>query len=302
MTEDALSRPQAALRHAQIKKILLVALCFNLIAWALKFIWGYWTHSMSMQADSLHSLLDAFSSIMGLVGVYFAAQPPDAEHPYGHGKFETMAAIAISVFIFIGCFEIVSDSIKRFGSGIIPTVTPTGFIIMIATLIGNSLLSRWEGRMGGALKSEILLADALHTKSDVYASLAVIVSMIATTAGYPFIDPLAALVISAVIGTAGIQILIASVKVLTDTAQIDSDVVSALAMKVDGVLACHAVRTRGSKTRVYMDLHVHVSPEMTIASAHQLAHKVEAEVMSQFKEVAEVVVHVEPHIQDLEND
>jgi cation diffusion facilitator family transporter len=292
----------AASRHAQIKKTLLVALCFNLLCWALKFLWGYWTHSMSMQADSLHSLLDAFSSILGLVGVYLSARTPDAEHPYGHSKFETMAAIGISMFIFIGCFEIISDSIKRFGSGVTPTATPSSFMIMIATLIGNGILSRWEGRMGGTLKSEVLLADALHTKSDVYASLAVIVSMIATYFGYPIFDPLAALAISAVIGTAGIQILIVSVKVLTDTAQIDSQAISALAMKVDGVLACHAIRTRGSKTHVYMDLHVHVSQDMTIASAHKLAHQVEAEVISQFKEVVEVVVHVEPHLQDLEND
>lgn len=296
MTDDA------SFRHAQIKKTLLVALCFNLIAWALKFLWGYWTHSMSMQADSLHSLLDAFSSILGLVGVYFAAQPPDAEHPYGHAKFETMAAIGISLFIFIGCFEIVSDSVKRFGGGVIPTVTPTSFMIMIATLIGNGMLSRWEGRMGGVLKSEVLLADALHTKSDVYASIAVIMSMIATYFGYPIFDPLAAVAIAAVIGTAGVKILIVSVKVLTDTSQIDSEAVFALAMKVDGVLACHAIRTRGSKTRVYVDLHVHVSQDMTIASAHKLAHKVEAEIISQFKEVVEVVVHVEPHLQDLEND
>jgi len=183
-----------------------------------------------------------------------------------------------------------------------PTVTLTSFMIMMGTLIGNGILSRWEARMGGALKSEVLLADALHTKSDVYASLAVIVSMIATYVGYPILDALAALAIVAVIGTAGVQILIVSVKVLTDMAQIDSEAVSVLAMKVEGVLACHAVRTRGSKTRVYMDLHVHVSPEMTIASAHQLAHQVEAQVINQFKEVVEVVVHVEPHLQDLEND
>ncbi len=296
MTLDASSR------HAQIKKVLRVTLCFNLTAWGLKFLWGHLTHSMSMQADSLHSLLDAFSSMLGLVGVYFASQPVDAEHPYGHSKFETMAAIGISVFIFIGCFEIVSDSIKRFGSGVTPTVTPTSFIIMIATMIGNGMLSRWEGRMGGTLKSEVLLADAIHTKSDVYASLAVIVSMIAVYAGLPLVDPVAAVVIAVVIGYAGVRILITSVKVLTDTAQIDSSVVSALAMKVDGVLACHAVRTRGSKDRVYMDMHVHVSPEMTIASAHKLSHLVEAQIIGQFKEVVEVVVHIEPHIQDLEND
>jgi cation diffusion facilitator family transporter len=199
-------------RHTSVKKVLLVTLCFNLLAWGLKFIFGSLTHSISMQADSLHSLLDAFSSVLGFVGVALAAKPPDAKHPYGHSKFESMSAIGIAILIFIGCFEIANDSLKRFDNGEIPTVTPSSFMIMVFAMIGNGVLSRWEGQMGHTFKSEVLIADALHTKSDFYASLVVIVSMLATKMGYPLIDPVAAFCIACVIGTAGVRILMTSIR------------------------------------------------------------------------------------------
>ncbi len=290
------------LRDTEVRRVLLVALCFNLIAWAVKFLWGQWTHSISMQADALHSLLDAFSSALGFLGVLMAAQPPDAEHPYGHSKFETIAAIGISVFIFIGCFEIVMGSVTRFQSGTGPEVTPTSFIIMLAVMTTNGLLSRWEDRMGHVFHSEVLGADALHTRSDFYASLSVMISLVGSKMGYPLLDPLAALAIAGVIGYAGVRILMDSVKVLTDTSCINLTEVEALVMKVEGVMACHAIRTRGSQYRVYMDLHIHTAPEMPVAEAHELAHRVEATIMHQFKEVCEVVVHLEPHLPNLEND
>ncbi|MEK7703110.1 MAG: cation diffusion facilitator family transporter [Nitrospirota bacterium] len=201
-------------RNKTVQKVLLVTLCINLLSWGVKFLWGYFTSAISMQADSIHALLDTFSSLLGLIGVTLASRKPDADHPNGHQKFETMAAIGISILIFIGCFEIMMHSFQRFQAPVIPNITPISFVIMAASLITNAILSRWEGRMGNALKSEVLLADALHTKSDVYAAMAVIISMIAVQAGYPLADPLAALAICIVIGTAGVKILTNGVNVL----------------------------------------------------------------------------------------
>ncbi len=261
---------------------------------------------MSMQADGLHSLLDAFSSALGFLAVLMAAQPPDSGHPYGRSKFEAMAAIGISVFIFIGCFEIVMGSVNRFwswgGEGTGPEPTPAAFIVLLTSMAANGWLSQWERKMSQALRSDLLRADALHTRSDFYASLSVIVSLIGSKAGYPLIDPIAALAIAGVIGRAGVNILMDSTRTLTDSSQIDSSAVEALVTQMDGVEACHAVRTRGSRSHIYMDLHVHVAPEMTMEVAHALAHRVEAAIMNRFHEVVEVVVHLEPHLPNLEND
>ncbi|HZR46544.1 MAG TPA: cation diffusion facilitator family transporter [Candidatus Manganitrophaceae bacterium] len=287
---------------SQVNKILLIVLALNLLTATVKAWWGYWTHSISMQADGFHSFLDAASNVVGLIGVWVASHPPDDTHPYGHRKFETFGSFCISVFLFFGCFEILKNSYDRFQSAVIPEITPASFVIMFTTVIVNLMLSRWESRKGMLLKSEVLIADSFHTRSDVFASISVIASLAGSWAGYSFIDPLVGVIIAAIIGKVGGQILMESSKVLTDYSRIHPSEIHELVMKIHGVEECHAVRTRGSMSHVYVDLHIHVAPQMPLEKAHILAHRVEAEIMKKFSDVLEVVVHLEPHIPQLEND
>src|SRR3569832_2047067 len=287
---------------SQVNKILLIVLVFNLLAATVKAWWGYWTHSISMQADGFHSFLDAASNVVGLIGVWVASHPPDDTHPYGHRKFETFGSFCISVFLFFGCFEILKTSYDRFQSAAVPEITAASFIIMLGTVIVNLVLSRWEKQQGTQLKSEVLIADSFHTRSDVFASISVIASLAGSWAGYSFIDPLVGVIIAVIIGKVGGQILMESSKVLTDYSRIHPGEIHELVMKIHGIEECHAVRTRGSMSHIYVDLHIHVAPQMPLDKAHILAHKVEAEIMNKFSDVLEVVVHLEPHIPQLEND
>lgn len=286
----------------QVKNVLIITLGLNLLTALAKSLWGYSSHSISMQADGFHSFLDASSNVVGLIGVWLASRPPDDTHPYGHRKFETFASFCISVFLFLGCFEILKSSYLRFQDQTIPEVTATSFLIMLITIFINMMVSRWEKKKGVLLKSEVLIADSFHTKSDVFASLSVIVSLAAGWAGYPILDPLVAVIISFIIGKVGMQILMESSKVLTDYSRIHPREIHELVMRIDGIEECHAVRTRGSMNHVYVDLHIHVHPQMHLEKAHVLAHRVEAEIMKKFSDVIEVVVHLEPHLPQLEND
>lgn len=213
-------KKRSELNVGQVRWVLSVVLVLNLVTAVSKTVWGYWTHSISMQADGFHSFLDAASNVVGLIGVWVASRPPDETHPYGHRKFETFASFCISVFLFLGCFEILKSSYGRFQDAVTPEVTPTSFAIMAATIVINLAISRWEKKKGVLLKSEVLIADSFHTKSDVFASLSVIVSLFAGWAGYPIIDPVVGLIIAAVIGKVGGQILMESSKVLTDYSRI----------------------------------------------------------------------------------
>ncbi|MBI3805513.1 MAG: cation transporter [Nitrospirae bacterium] len=288
--------------YQPVKKILLVTLGLNLLTALAKSIWGYSSHSISMQADGFHSFLDAASNVIGLIGIYFASRPPDDEHPYGHRKFETFASFCISVFLFLGCLEILKSSYARFQDGTMPEITSASFVIMLLTILLNIVVSRWEKRQGVLLKSEILIADSFHTKSDVFSSLSVIASLAAGWAGYPILDPLVGVVIAFIIGKVGMQILMESSKVLTDYSRIHPQEIHDLVIQIDGIEECHAVRTRGGINHIYVDLHIHVHPHMHLEKAHVLAHRVEAEIMKQFTDVIEVVVHLEPHLPQLEND
>ncbi|HEY5599707.1 MAG TPA: cation diffusion facilitator family transporter [Candidatus Manganitrophaceae bacterium] len=289
-------------RFSEVRRTLIIVLFLNLLVAVLKTAWGYWTNAISMQADGFHSFLDAAASGVGLIGVWVASHPPDDTHPYGHRKFETFASFLISVFLFLGCFEILKNSYHRFRDAAIPEVTSVSFAIMLATIAVNFTVSRWEKRKGESLKSEVLIADSYHTKSDIYASLSVMVSLAFGRAGYPLIDPLVGVVIAFIVGKIGAQILMESSKVLTDYSRIHPREIRGLVMDIDGVEECHAVRTRGSQNHIYVDLHIHVHPHMRLEHAHALSHRVESEIMKKFSEVVEVVVHLEPHIPELEND
>lgn len=255
-----------------------------------------------MQADGIHSFLDMASNITGLIGLWFASHPPDEEHPYGHQKFETFAAFCISVFLFLGCYRVLEASYSRFQDSVPVEVTGTSFVIMFVTLAMNLFITSWEKREGQRLRSEILIADSAHTKSDIFVSLSVIGSLIAAKFGHPELDAVIAILIAGIIGKVGWDILLESSKVLTDVSRINAKEIIELVIQMSRVEACHAVRTRGSMNHVHVDLHIHVQPQMSIEAAHELAHEVEAKIMQTFPEVAEVIVHLEPHIPGLKND
>ena len=291
-----------ASNFAAARKILLVVLFANLAVAAAKIFWGAAARSLSMQADGVHSLLDAAASAVAWIGLFLAARPPDDGYPYGRGKYETFASFCISVFLFFSCFEIVKHAAARFQSGVTPEITAASFVVMFLTMAVNGAVSRWEKVQGQRFKSEVLINDGLHTQSDLLASFSVMVGLVASRAGYPMVDLVVGLVIAAIIGKVGWRILSESSRVLADSSRIDPALIKSVVMQIDGVLACHKVRTRGNMGQVYVDLHIHVPPEMSIAAAHIIAHQAEAAVMQAFSEVTEVIVHLEPHLPELEND
>jgi cation diffusion facilitator family transporter len=165
---------------------------------------------------------------------------------------------------------------------------------MIITMGVNVFVSWYETRVGQRLQSEILVADALHTRSDLYASVAVVASLIAAKAGHPGLDLAAAVFIVVLIARSGIRIIGQSLYVLADASRLHPPAVEQAALEVEGVRECHAVRSRGFPDAIYMDLHILVDPQLTVARAHEIAHQVEASLKERFPELADMVVHVEP--------
>ena len=169
-------------RTARISQVLWGILGLNLIVAIAKLIYGYHSGALAITADGIHSLLDASSNVVGLVGIAAARRPPDANHPYGHRKYETVAALGIVAMLFLGCREIAGAAIERLRAPHLPHVTIAGFVILFVTLGINLLVVWFERREGRRLQSELLLSDAAHTGSDVLASVLVIVSFAARRA------------------------------------------------------------------------------------------------------------------------
>jgi cation diffusion facilitator family transporter len=278
----------------ETRRVLWVVLWLNMVVAAAKFGYGLLTGSVSMQADGIHSSFDGMSNVIGLIGLWAAAAPPDALHPYGRKKYETFAAAAIGLMLFGTCLYILRNSYLHWREAVVPEVTVVSFAVMLGTMAINWGVMTWERRRGTHLKSEILLADSRHTASDILSSLSVLIGLAAVTAGYPLLDPIAGVVIAGFIGRTGLLVLQEATQSLADRARLDADAIREVALTVAGVRCCDEIRTRGLPRHVFMDLCIHVDSAMTIARAHTVAHDVEDKLKQAFPGVAEVVVHVEP--------
>lgn len=281
-------------RYQRIRNIMIMILFLNLAVSFAKISYGMLTNTLSMQSDGYHSMFDGVSNIVGLIGIQAASKPPDAEHPYGHRKFETMASVFIAVLLMFAGFNIVSSALHRFGSGIIPEVTTFSFLVMMGTMAINYMVTTYEHRNGVKLQSEVLIADSMHTKSDIYVSLSVIMGLIAIKAGFPILDPIIATVISGIIVYTGIKIIMKSSSVLCDTSQLNAEEIHNVVCAVEGVIGCNNIRSRGTAGHIYIDLHVEVHATMPTIRSHDIADIVEYELKQHFEGVQDVVIHIEP--------
>lgn len=283
------------IEHTQaVRRVLVSTLALNLIVAIAKVLWGYLTNSVGMISDGFHSLFDGISNVIGLVGIWVAAHPPDDRHPYGHKKYETFFTISIAFAIFVTCFQILKRAWGALFEAPKVEAGQVSFIVMAFTISVNMFVMLYEGRKGRELKSEFLIADALHTKSDILASLAVVGGLFFTRMGYPLADTIAGLVIAFFIGRIGYEIMKSASDVMTDTICINTDAIEAVVNTIEGVRGCHQIRTRGTLSHIYLDLHVLVDPNISVDFSHDIADAVEKRLKAEFAGLVDVVVHIEP--------
>lgn len=298
MTAETGARSRAAQRADDIGRVLVRVLALNLIVAIAKVAYGYATGAVSILSDGIHSITDAASNIVALVGIRASRRPADASHPYGHRKFETLASAGVLFFLLLALLEVVEAAIGRLRIGGVPEVTPVSFVIMGATLAVNMLVVAYESRAGRRLSSEVLLADSHHTRGDVFTSLAVIAALAGVELGFPILDALAALLVAVFIGYACYGIAREASGILADQVVLDSDAIRRVVTSVPEAIGCHEIRTRGSADHAFLDLHVWFPATMPLAEAHRLSHEVKDRLMAAFPSLADVIIHIEPPPKD----
>jgi cation diffusion facilitator family transporter len=281
-------------RYGEVTRVLNRVLVLNLIVAVAKIALGYYTGAVSIISDGYHSLTDSASNVVALVGVSIARRPPDANHPYGHRKYETMASLGILVFLVVVLVEVLSAAADRLVNGGSPRVFPEGIALMTATLIVNIFVVSYELRAGRRLNSEVLRADAKHTRSDVLTTGAVLGALIGVGLGYPLLDPMAALLVAGFIGHACWSIAQEASRILSDEIVIAEGNVREVVQSVSGVIGCEKIRTRGSADHAFLDLHLWLDGGMPLSEAHATSHVVKDRLMAKFPQLADVVIHIEP--------
>src|SRR6266571_3486902 len=282
---------------AAVRRVLIGLLGANLAVVAAKAVVGTASGSLAVWGDALHSSVDSLYNVLGLIVIRVAARAPDEDHPYGHGKFETLGALAIVVFLSITCFELVRNAVQKLvGGGQAVVVTDLGLVVLLATLGINVLVAWYENRRGHELSSELLIADAAHTRTDVFITIGVLIGVLLSRRGLTWVDPVVAIVIALLIVRVAYQILSRAVPVLVDERAIPEPTIRQSAQAVEGVKSAYGIRSRGGNAGGgvrYAEVTIAVDSAANVADAHAIADAVE-ERLKKDLELEEVTVHVEP--------
>lgn len=282
-------------KYKKVKNILLFILVANLAVTVMKIVIGSLTNSSSVLADGFHSLSDSASNIVGIVGISIAARPKDKTHPYGHTKFEMLSSLFIGMMMVFIALKIVAEAILQIKNPESLNMTTISFVILIITLIINIIVTKYEYSVGKKVNSYILVSDSLHTKSDVYVSLGVLITLICIKLGFPvIIDKLVSFVVGIFILHGAYEIFKSTISILVDSAVIDENIIREIVVEFSEIKYIKNIRSRGCENDIYIDMDIMVEPDMTVEKSHELTHNIENTMREKLNKNIQVATHIEP--------
>jgi len=249
----------------QVRRVILIEGAANAVVLLAKLAVGLTTGSLAILSDALHSLTDVVNNVLAWFVIYHAGQPADREHPYGHRKFETLAVFVLATLLAVLALELALQAIRREDGEIVRT--PWGLAVMLGVLVVNIGLAAWQRRWARRLKSDILLADASHTFADVLTTVVVIAGWQVSAMGFPWLDTLCALGVSALVLYLAYGLFRRALPTLVDQFAIDPEALAEAVVSVGGIRAVRRVRSRWVGPDQVVDLVVSVDPALPTTDA-----------------------------------
>ena len=281
-----------------VQFVTVVGMILNLILVFVKAAGGWCFFSQALFADAVHSLSDLVTDLAVIFGVKYWSAPPDREHPYGHGRIETLISAFIGIALAVVALGLAWDAIGTLRHG--SEHGPAGFAFAIAvfSIISKEILFRWTRAKALAVHSVAMEANAWHHRSDAISSIPAAIA-IALAHFFPklqFVDPVGAIIVSVFVLHAAWTIVRPTLEELSETgvSHEDQAKIYRLAASLPGILGAHALRTRNAGGAIWADIHIIVDPDMTVREGHDLSHQVRDLLVNSDLNIVDVVVHLEP--------
>jgi cation diffusion facilitator family transporter len=283
--------------HAVKQRVTLVCAALNLVLSVIKVVIGTIGHSQALIADGIHSLSDLASDAMVLVAIKFGSREADADHPYGHARFETVATIALGVLLLLVAIGIGLDAADRIANPA-SLLTP-GYLALggaIVSIVTKEWMYWYNIRVAKQLNSSLMRANAWHHRSDAISSVIVLVGIGGTMLGLPWLDAVSAIGVALMIGKIGWDLGWGGVRDLVDTGVGTDDLqhIREIIETVDGVQAFHKLRTRRMGDGILIEAHVLVGNQVTVSEGHMISDRVRARLLAEHDEVSDVLIHIDP--------
>ncbi len=276
-------------------RIIVIGALANLLLAALKIAGGIFGKSTAMLADGIHSLSDLLTDVVVLFTHKIGQLPADENHPYGHGRAETIGATLVGAVIIVAGFGLAYQSWGIITSGTFQTPLIPAALAALVSIVIKEVLFRYTRSVGEATNSPSLVANAWHHRSDAISSLAALIGIGGAMAGYPIMDPIAAIIVSVMIAKVGYNIAFKGLSDLMDTALSEEETrrIATMINGLPGVIQTHNLRTRQIGGDVLMDVHILVDHEASVTEGHHIAEGVRRELIRAMDNVQDVLVHVD---------
>jgi len=289
-------------RYQEVRKVTLVGAAVDLLLGVVKILVGVTAGSQALVADGVHSLSDLATDFLVLFAAKHSHRKADDEHPYGHGRIETVATVVLGVALVIVAFGICYDAIRRLlDPELLLHPGWLALVVAMISVVSKELIYHYTVRAARRLRSKMLEANAWHSRSDAISSIVVVIGVVGTMAGFPYLDAMAAVAVALMIAKIGWDLLWKSLQELIDTALDPAEVeeMRNTILGVGGVRACHMLRTRHSGSDVLVDVHILVNPVLSVSEGHQIGESVRARLMETLEDVSDVTVHIDPEDDEL---
>ena len=280
-------------------RVSFITILGNMVLSVLKLFAGIWAHSSAMISDAIHSASDVFSTIIVIIGIKLASKEPDKEHPYGHERMECVAAIILSMILFITGLGIGLDALETILEGNYDSIQVPGMLALVAAII--SIISKeamyWYTRYHAKrIDSGALMADAWHHRSDALSSIGALIGIGGAMMGFPVMDAVASLVIFAFIIKAAYDIFMDAIDKMVDKSCDDETEaqIYECVMKNEEVVGIDMLQTRIFGNKIYVDVEILVNGTYTLQKAHEIAEDVHDDIEESFPKVKHIMVHVNP--------
>jgi len=300
MTTPTSSRPKQSQQDAQTReahKVTLVGAAVDFVVGLMKLVTGFMVGSAALVADGIHSFSDILTDIFVVLATHFGRRKPDEEHPYGHGRIETLATLWLGGVLIFAAGGIAWAGLSRLLEGHV-LLAPGFWAIGVAVLalLAKEWIYHYTMRTARRINSRLLEANAWHSRSDALSTVVVLIGLVASQFGAGWMDAVAAVVVAALVGQIGGRLLWTSSRELIDTAlpEAQQHSMQENAQDVPGVLGIHDLRARALGSDVVLDLHIVVSPRLTVSEAHEIGNAVSRKLRKTFPEISDVTFHIDP--------
>ena len=285
-------------RYRVTRKVTLIGSVVDAVLGVGKLCVGWIAQSQALIADGVHSLADLVTDLIVIFAARKAHEAADEEHPYGHGRFETLATVILGLSLIAVALGVAVDAVRRLlEPGLLLHPAPWAIWVAAISVVAKEVVYHYTIAQARRIRSKLMEANAWHSRSDAISSLVVMVGLLGTMAGLEYVDAVAAVVVAWMIGRIGWNFALHSVQELVDTGLDEATVTSIrdAIMTVDGVGALHELRTRRMGSRALVDVHIILADaRVSVSEGHQLSEAVRHRVIERVDDVSDVMVHIDP--------